>query len=910
MIIKKIIDLGKKFLLTTKNEGFSSAFEKTYIKIHNKIKKSNFASPYDFWIARYDTIREIDKDEIRFDISKFDYKPLISIVMPVYNPNKDYLIMALDSVLGQIYDNWELCIADDASTKVYVKEILEKYRKIDSRIKIVYRSKNGHISNASNSALKIANGEYVAFMDHDDILPVHALYLIAKEIVESKNKVDLIYTDEDKIDANNRRYDPYFKSDWDQTLIFRQNFVAHLGVYKKEIINRIGGFRVGFEGSQDYDLLLRFLKFTSKNNIKHIPKILYHWRNFPGNHTFSSDNHNVSDVSAYKALKDYFKYENKIIKENKNFPGIWNVTEKLKNNPFISIIIPTKDKFEVLRKCIDSIIKVSTYTNYEIIIIDNNSTDKKTIEYLREIDSFDNVSIIEYNNDFNYSAMNNNAVQMAKGEYILLLNNDVEVITDNWMELLLQSMQSANIAVVGAKLLYPNDRVQHCGVTLGINGIADHAGKLTYKDNSGYFAWSILERNVSCVTGACLLIRKSVYQEVGGLDEKYLKVSYNDVDLCLKVINKGYSVIYNPEAILYHYESVSRGKDDTIEKKSLNRYERHVMYNRYGKILKNDPFYNPNLTLNDIDYSIADYPRIGKPWRNWIEFVCPFHRGDVLLGLQVAYTAYHHGINLRMHVSKDIIPWIKDFNCPFPIIPIPVKIPKAEKTYITFLEAKDYVARKEDSSGFIIGSHPSHDLNFLGLNIVENLMQEFGLSIDTPLENFLPENMPDILNEKFSNNKIVLIHPFGGWEAKTLNEKILKKLIEYFKNKEFKIIQIGGASDKKVPEMDDYFLYNENIGFWRNIFEKATLIVGVDSWSAHFAAILDKPQIIFYGSTKHDLVNSKNFFKNQFRKALIFDTKAKCAPCNLLRCNKCSASCLGYNVSIDMIDKYMDYLKI
>lgn len=899
------ITMANKFYLYSKSMGVKMALKKAYAKLKYQ---PYLESEYAKWIAKYDTVSDSDINEIEKDICSFKYKPLISIIFPVYNTNIIYLKDALESVRNQIYQKWELCISDDASTNPKVKELLKEYQKTDIRIKVVYRQENGHISMASNSAIEMAEGEYIALMDHDDYLPMHALYMIVKEINRYHNEIDLIYTDEDKIDAENRRYNPYFKPDWNPTMIYAQNFVAHLGVYRTSIVKSIGAFRKGFEGSQDFDLLLRFLKCTTVDRIVHIPRILYHWRIFSGNHTFSTDNQNISDNSAYKALCEYFGDDNHInIRQIEGYPGIWHVEQKLSDNlPLVSIIIPTKDKIDVLQRCINSIIEKTNYSSYEIIVVDNNSVEHASKKYFDTISKRNSIKVISYDKEFNYSAINNYAAKISNGEFLLFLNNDTEVISPLWLDKMMMSIQRKGVGIVGAKLYYPNETVQHCGVTLGTYGIASHTGRHRGRKDSGYFANMIIERNVSAVTGACLLISRAVFDEVHGFDEENLKVSYNDVDLCLKVRNAGYYIVVNPQAELFHYESVSRGQDETIEQRIRNRQERHVMYLRYGHQLMEDPYYSPNLSLMTENYDMANYPRIGKPWRDWIEFVCPFHRGDVLLGTQIAYTAFQKGIKVRMHVSKEILPWIMDFEFPFPVEPVPQGIPSIGQTYQLFQEAMQYVAGKKNCSGLIIGSHPQFDFDFLGLDIVENMLHEFRLPIMQLVDNFKPKlkPMPEA-DKSIINSKTILFHPHGGWALKSLPKRCCQNVIQIMHNLGYQVIQIGGLNDSKIDDADGWLLKNESLGYWRSVFESAFLLIGVDSWTAHFASILDVPQITLYGPTNARDVNSKKHFMQRNAPSLICDTAADCSPCHSFVCLRDNPVCDGFDINSDKIGKFV-----
>ncbi|WP_294144005.1 glycosyltransferase [uncultured Selenomonas sp.] len=908
------LQMPKKFVRYTKDNGLRAAMRKTY----SKLKGETAVPHYVRWLEKFGNISEGDLNELQQDIAAMKTHPVISVVMPVYNPDVRYLREAIDSVLAQVYPWWELCIADDASPNEAVRDVLRSYEKKDSRIHVAYRQQNGHISAATNTALTLVTGGYVALMDHDDMLPNGALYFIAREIDAAEGAVDLIYTDEDKIDGDNRPYDPYFKADWDPVMILSQNFVAHLGVYRTELLRAIGGFRDGYEGSQDYDMLLRFLSAmpqkdgaADERRIRHIPRVLYHWRIFPGNHTFSTDHQDISDRSAKASLTEYFAGHPEIsIEKLPSFPGCWRIRYTPKDWPRISIIIPTKDKADVLKRCVASILAKTDYPGtYEVLIVDNASEEPATKAYYESLKGEPRVRVLHYDQPFNYAAINNFAAAEASGDAFLFLNNDTEVLVNSWLRDLVSSITRPGVGIAGAKLCYPDGRVQHCGVTLGIYGVASHTGRGTGRDSGGYFGWMALERCVSAVTGACMLVRREAFEAVHGFDAATFAVSYNDVDLCLRVGDAGWRVVVNPAAELTHYESVSRGADETPAQKALNRQERHAMYARYGARLHHDPHYNPNLTLENENFELAAYPRIGKPWRPWKEFVCPFHRGDVLLGLQAAMTAHAAGQRVRMHVSRQILPWILDVSAPFPIVPVSQAIPKAGETYLRFQQAEIEASDHEGSSGRIIGSHPAFDFDFLGLDIVENMLHAFELPLGTKLESLRPAARP-VADKDLAllGQHTLLIHPYGGWHLKSLPGRMAQDLIALANKQGFHVIQIGGAGDAQIAGCDGYLLRNENLGWWRTVFEHAAALIGVDSWTSHFAALLDTPQITLYGTTTARDVSSKAHFRVQHAPALLCDTTAPCSPCHKFQCEKGAADCLGFSFDEAEVASFLDGL--
>ena len=536
----------------------------------------------------------------------FSFSPLISIVTPTYNTEKTYLISMIESVLGQVYQNWELCIADDASTSRDTLETLHHFEKLDPRINVVYRESNGHISEASNSALALAKGAYVLFLDHDDMLSPDALYRMIQRL-NRKPGLKLIYADEDKIDEQNRRSNPHFKSGWNPDMFFSQNYISHPMMIQKKIVDLAGGFRKGYEGSQDYDLLLRCLPYMNEKEIAHIPRVLYHWRAVKGSTALDPGEKNYTTDAGIRALQDHFRAtgQTNVTVEKGKLDNTYKVTYHLKEEvPLVSLLIPTRDGYEVLSKCIQSILDHTDYPNYEIIILDNETKDARTLKYFEALGKFDQIRILEYPHPFNYSAINNFGVAHARGEVVGLLNNDVEIISPHWLTEMVQHALRPEIGAVGAMLYYDNDTIQHAGVVLGIGGVAGHSHKYFPKGAFGYFSRLQIIQNYSAVTGACLLVRKTLYQEVGGLDEENLKVAFNDVDFCLKLQKKGYRNLWTPYVELYHHESVSRGSEDTKEKQERFGKEIAFMKKKWKNVLTNDRYYNRNLTLKFEDFRL------------------------------------------------------------------------------------------------------------------------------------------------------------------------------------------------------------------------------------------------------------------------------------------------------------------
>jgi GT2 family glycosyltransferase len=574
--------------------------------------------PHDYgtWVHLFDTLTDADHTAIRLRIERIPERPRFSIVMPVYNTPKPYLCAALDSVLEQLYPNWELCIADDASPAPHVAPVLAEYARRDPRVKVTRRDQNGHIAAASNSALELATGDFVVLMDHDDVLPPHALYMVAEEIGRHPD-VDILYSDEDKIDEEGNRYDPHFKSDYNPDLLLGQNMVNHLAVFRRSLIQSVGGFRAGFEGSQDYDLTLRVIEATTPDRIRHIPFILYHWRVLDSSADFPIVDLPRVVTATHRALTEHF--------ERCGIPAtvepapatnrLTRIRHALPNPaPRVSLIVPTRDKVEWLRGCVEGLRHRTDYTDLEILVVDNNSEEPATFAYFDSLEDDPRVRVLRYESPFNYSAINNFAAAQATGSILGLINNDIEVIEPGWLKEMVGHAVRPEVGGVGAKLYYANHTVQHAGVITGIRGIAWHSHKTFMRSDDGYFSRLQLTQNLSAVTAACLILRKEVFDEVDGFDEDHLAVAFNDVDLCLRIRDRGYLLVWTPFAELYHLESTSRGPDTAPDKFERFAGEIEYMQRRWGKRLLEDPYYNPNLTLDSEDFALAFPPRTVKPW--------------------------------------------------------------------------------------------------------------------------------------------------------------------------------------------------------------------------------------------------------------------------------------------------------
>ena len=556
---------------------------------------------YEKWLAiHYPS--QLDMIGMTEDIKSLEYKPIVSIIMPVFNTPTAFLKEAIESVLNQIYPHWELCIADDCSTEPDLRELLNQYQAQDQRIKVIFREKNGHISKTSNSALSLATGEYVALLDHDDLLTPDALYQVIK-FLNQKPEADIIYSDEDKINKEGKLQDPYFKPDWCPDSFLSRMYINHLGVYSHKLIHEVGGFREGYEGSQDYDLVLRLTEKTDQ--IFHIPKILYHWRIHSDSTAQNISTKNYATNAAKKAIEDALMRRGE---KGKTVPvegGHHIIRYEIKDYDLVSIIIPTKNLGNTLNTCLKSIFDKTTYPHYQVLVIDNGSTEQETKTIL---ESWKNKEPKRFRYEkldiaFNFSTINNYGVKQTEGKYLLFLNNDTEIINNDWLEAMVEQAQRPSIGAVGALLLYQDNTIQHAGVVAGIGGVAGHSHKYYSAKSHGYFNQIQTNNNYSAVTAACLMCRRDVFEEVGGFEEE-LAVAFNDIDLCFKMLNQGYRNIYLPHVRLYHYESKSRGYDDNPEKQARFSKEIKYMKSKWKKLIEYDPYYSPHLTKKTEDFTI------------------------------------------------------------------------------------------------------------------------------------------------------------------------------------------------------------------------------------------------------------------------------------------------------------------
>lgn len=578
--------------------GIIGVTKKILHKMHQKKVQKDYGS------------KSFPSEEVRKqqENTAFSKDITFSILVPLYNTPEQFLREMIESVQAQTYGKWELCLADGSDKEHdMVGRICREFADSDKRIKYKKLEKNLGISENTNECLKMATGEFIALFDHDDLLHPCALYENMKMICEED--ADYVYTDEVTFTGNSidNMATMHFKPDYSPDNLLANNYICHFSTFDRKLLEKTELFRSAYDGSQDHDMILRLTGVAK--NVKHIPKVLYYWRSHAGSVADNIDAKTYAIDAAKRAVRDYCK-DNGIpltkVESTKAFPTIFQLSYEIKGNPLVSIIIPNKNHKEDLEKCIESIRIKSTYTNYEIIIVENNSTEPEIFEYYKELEQSENIKVITYQGEFNYSKINNTGVKEAKGEYLILLNNDIKIITQDWIEEMLMHCQRNEVGAVGAKLYYPDNTIQHAGIVIGL-GAHRSAGHTHYgmpKENLGYMGRLCYTQDVTAVTGACLMVKKSIYEEAGGLDEEF-KVALNDVDFCLRLRKMGLINIFTPFAEAFHFESKSRGFEDSKAKKERYMQESDLFKERWKKELEQgDPYYNINFSLDYSDYSL------------------------------------------------------------------------------------------------------------------------------------------------------------------------------------------------------------------------------------------------------------------------------------------------------------------
>lgn len=555
---------------------------------------------YQEWLKK----RELTEEERKRQRErKWDRPITISLVVPLYRTPEEYLRQMIESVLAQTYPHWELCIADGSQDGGECQRVVEEYAGKDGRIRYQMLEKNLGISGNTNAAMQMAKGEFLALFDHDDLLAENALYEVALA-VERQPEADVIYTDEDKVTSDLKEYfQPHFKPDFAPDLLCSNNYICHLLTVRTQLAKQVGGMRQEFDGAQDHDFIFRCTEQARR--VVHIPQILYHWRIHKGSTADNPMGKQYAVQAGKRAVEAHLKRMglSGTVEPLKDL-GFYRVTYQVQGSPLISIVIPNKDEKEMLERCLDSIRTLSTYENYEILIVENNSVTEEIRDYYKSLEKQKNIRVVEWERPFNYSAINNFGISQASGDYIICLNNDITVISPDWMQKLLANCQRPQVGAVGARLYFPDNTIQHAGIALGIGGVAGSLFVGMDRRRTGYMHKAVIQQNLSAVTAACMMFRKEIWEKAGGFTQE-LAVAFNDVDLCLKIRELGYLVVYNPDVEMYHYESRTRGPEDTEEKRRRFQSEIEYMRTHWIKYLKGgDPYYNCNLSLKQWDYSI------------------------------------------------------------------------------------------------------------------------------------------------------------------------------------------------------------------------------------------------------------------------------------------------------------------
>ena len=600
VIRKKIEKYAKKGIRYWKTQGSAALVGKVAAKVRTA---STREIPYQKWIVRHlPGPKELERQRRE----KFDFQPKISIVIPLYKTQEKYLRQLVETIKEQTYPNWELCLSDGSGANSPIAGLLESLAASDERIKVVSHEESLQISENTNAAIEIATGDYIAFADHDDELTPNALFECVKALNKNRD-VKVLYSDEDKMSMDGHKFfQPHFKPDYNPDLLCTVNYICHLFVVSRKVIDQVGMLRKEFDGAQDYDFIFRCVEAVKDEEIYHVPKILYHWRCHEDSTAENPESKTYAFEAGRRAVQEHYNrtgIQAKVL--DGEFLGLYRTEFIRDHDPLISIIIPNKDHIDDLKRCMDSIDQKSTYQNYEYVIVENNSTDPATFEYYKKLEAEnEKVHVVYWDGVFNYSAINNYGASFARGEYFLLLNNDTEIINPNCLEELLGYCMRSDVGAVGARLYYEDDTIQHAGVVIGFGGIAGHCFVLQPRGTTGYCHRIICAQDYSAVTAACMMVKRTAFEEVGGLSEE-LQVAFNDIDFCMKLRKAGYLIVYNPYAELYHYESKSRGLEDTPEKVARFNREISVFEKRWPDILRNgDPYYNPNLTLKSQDFSL------------------------------------------------------------------------------------------------------------------------------------------------------------------------------------------------------------------------------------------------------------------------------------------------------------------
>lgn len=594
---RKVFSKIEKFLYLSKKAIYFAWYRHHFLippRIMKQYLKSFFVAlkrgggVSNLFLNQSSYLKYLEEQRKNIERKELKYRPLISFIVPTYNVSKPFLKECLDSLLNQSYDNFEICISDDHSTLEETIEVLKEYEQKYDQIHVTYRKKNGHISEASNTAISLAKGEFIALIDNDDTIEKDSLYYVVEALNQNK-KLDMIYSDEDKIDFKGNYMEPHFKPDYSPDTLMGVNYICHLCVLRTSLVRKIGGFRKAYDGSQDYDLFLRITEKTKE--IYHIEKVLYHWRQTATSTAGYLGNKSYAYLAGKKALEDSLKrreIKGEVI-DNKRVSTY--LVKYWTNKPLISIIIPMRDQAKISRRCFESLYQKNTYSNFEIIVIDNGSCEKETKDLFLEYQKKKNFKVIRDSKEFNYSSLNNEGVKHARGEYLLFLNNDTKIIQEDTLEWMVGYAAQEHVGCVGAKLLYPDKLVQHAGVVLGFGGVAGHIYVANSYQDNGLFGRLVMPYNYTAVTAACLMIKKEKFLQVKGFDED-LKVALNDVDLNLKILNQGYYNVCLSNVEVMHYESKSRGYEASKDKQERFKKEQEYMKKKWGHTLDRDKYFS------------------------------------------------------------------------------------------------------------------------------------------------------------------------------------------------------------------------------------------------------------------------------------------------------------------------------
>jgi GT2 family glycosyltransferase len=593
---------------TWRHEGFVALGS----KIKESLRAAHVDADYCRWIEQYDTLTDSDRTGIRCRIDQFIYRPLISVVLPVYDVEERWLRFALESVRRQLYQHWELCIADDHSPSPHVRRVLDEYVRADPRIKVVFRDKNGHISAASNTALRLATGEFIALLDHDDELAEHALYLVAEEI-NAYPEVDLIYTDEDKLTQQGGRCKPFFKSDWNPDRLYSLNAISHLGVYRASIVREIGGFREGYEGSQDYDLALRVIERIPKDHIRHLPYALYHWRELEGSVALDARAKEYAHEAARKAIRSHLNRVGIDATVRPGYLSFHRVIYPLTNPPLVSLIITVLDQQSSLPLLVKNILAKTNYKPLELLVV-YNQNESIDLSGLKKSASDYRVELLPFDDAMNSAELRNFAITHARGEVVGFIGS-VRPLSSDWLTEMVSHALRPTIGAVGAKIYGRDGSIHHAGVILGLNETAGCAYRNLPRHQAEKNARAQIIQNYSAVSGDCLVCRREVFQAMGGFDGVHFPVTYHDVDYCLRLRQNGYQILWTPYAEVRYVDSAVCRLEKNEEDPAQRKREEAEFKSRWNSLIKSDACYSPNLTLERANFSVAFPPRVTPPWK-------------------------------------------------------------------------------------------------------------------------------------------------------------------------------------------------------------------------------------------------------------------------------------------------------